>query len=99
MRGRLRANGRPVDAVYRRTDEDRLSDEHGRLTDVGAALYEPLRAGTLTCVNGFGTGVADDKLVHAYVEDMVRFYLRRGAAAALGAHLRPRRSRPVCRRF
>jgi carboxylate-amine ligase len=42
---------------------------------VGEALFEPLRAGTLTCVNGFGTGVADDKLVHAYVEEMVRFYL------------------------
>jgi uncharacterized circularly permuted ATP-grasp superfamily protein len=76
VRGRLHANGRPVDTVYRRTDEDRLSDEHGRLTEVGAALYEPLRAGTLTCVNGFGTGVADDKLVHAYVDGMIRFYLR-----------------------
>jgi uncharacterized circularly permuted ATP-grasp superfamily protein len=74
-RGRLFASGRPVDLVYRRTDEDRLTDEHGRLTAVGAALYEPLRAGTLSCVNGFGTGVADDKLVHAYVEAMIRFYL------------------------
>jgi carboxylate-amine ligase len=74
-RGRLHASGRPVDVVYRRTDEDRLTDEHGRLTMVGAALIEPLRAGTLTCVNGFGTGVADDKLVHAYVEEMIRFYL------------------------
>jgi uncharacterized circularly permuted ATP-grasp superfamily protein len=26
-------------------------------------------------VNAFGTGVADDKLVHAHVEDMIRFYL------------------------
>jgi uncharacterized circularly permuted ATP-grasp superfamily protein len=26
-------------------------------------------------VNAFGTGVADDKLMHAYVEEMVRFYL------------------------
>ena len=25
--------------------------------------------------NAFGTGVADDKLAHAYVEEMVRFYL------------------------
>ena len=31
--------------------------------------------GALGVVNAFGTGVADDKLVHAYVEDMVRFYL------------------------
>jgi uncharacterized circularly permuted ATP-grasp superfamily protein len=78
-RGRLHATidgrRRPVDVVYRRTDEDRLTDENGELTAVGAALYEPMRAGTLTCVNGFGTGVADDKLVHAYVEEMIRFYL------------------------
>ena len=30
---------------------------------------------TGACVNAFGTGVADDKLLHAYVEEMVRFYL------------------------
>jgi uncharacterized circularly permuted ATP-grasp superfamily protein len=72
-----RVDGRPtpVDVVYRRTNEDRLEDESGKLTDVGAALFEPIRAGTLTCVNAFGAGVADDKLVHAYVEEMVRFYL------------------------
>jgi uncharacterized circularly permuted ATP-grasp superfamily protein len=65
----------PVDVVYRRTDEDRLTDESGELTDVGAAMFEPLSRGTLACVNAFGAGVADDKLIHAYVEDMVRFYL------------------------
>jgi uncharacterized circularly permuted ATP-grasp superfamily protein len=72
-----RGDGRrvPVDVVYRRTDEDRLEDERGRLTYVGAALLEPVRAGTVSCVNAFGAGVADDKLMHAYVEDMVRFYL------------------------
>jgi uncharacterized circularly permuted ATP-grasp superfamily protein len=26
--------------------------------------------------NGFGAGVADDKLTHAYVEDFIRYYLR-----------------------
>jgi uncharacterized circularly permuted ATP-grasp superfamily protein len=65
----------PIDVVYRRTDEDRLTDERGELTRVGAALAEPLANGTLTCVNAFGAGVADDKLLHAYVPDMVRFYL------------------------
>ena len=34
-----------------------------------------MRAGTVTVVNAFGTGVADDKLTHAYVEDMIRFYV------------------------
>ena len=76
--GRLEArSGRSllrVDVVYRRTDEDRLTDDRGELTDVGAKLLEPVQKGTLTCVNAFGTGVADDKLVHAYVEDIVRFY-------------------------
>jgi uncharacterized circularly permuted ATP-grasp superfamily protein len=72
-----RVNGQrlPVDVVYRRTNEDRLEDEHGNLTFVGATLIAPLSAGTVTCVNAFGAGVVDDKLMHAYVEKMVRFYL------------------------
>ena len=78
-RGRLFASlpggERAVDVVYRRTDEDRLQDEHGAPTVLARLLLEPLLAGTLGCVNAFGTGVADDKLLHAYVEDMVRFYL------------------------
>jgi uncharacterized circularly permuted ATP-grasp superfamily protein len=77
--GRLEARaGRTrlrVDVLYRRTDEDRLTDRSGQLTDVGAKLWEPIKEGMLTCVNAFGTGVADDKLIHAYVESIVRFYL------------------------
>jgi carboxylate-amine ligase len=63
------------DVVYRRTNDDRLLDERGQLTAVGAALGPGLLDGTLACVNAFGNGVADDKLVHAYVEDLVRLYL------------------------
>jgi carboxylate-amine ligase len=73
---RLPEGERAVDVVYRRTDEDRLSDDRGRLTHVAELLLEPVLEGTLACVNAFGTGVADDKLLHAYVEQMVRFYLR-----------------------
>jgi len=61
--------GRPVDVVYRRTNRDEVD------TDVGALLLPAQRAGTLAVINQFGTKVADDKLAHAYVEDMVRFYL------------------------
>jgi carboxylate-amine ligase len=64
----LRATMRPVDVVYRRTNADRAG------SDVGRLLLPLVAAGTLGVVN-FGTGVADDKLVHGYVEDMVRFYL------------------------
>ncbi|MGI8412139.1 MAG: circularly permuted type 2 ATP-grasp protein [Solirubrobacteraceae bacterium] len=52
-----------------------MRDEHGHSTAVAELLLEPWLAGRLAIVNGFGTGVADDKLVHAYVEDMIRFYL------------------------
>jgi uncharacterized circularly permuted ATP-grasp superfamily protein len=65
-----------VDVIYRRTDEDRLHTVEGVLTRVGAALQDHLRDGRVAVVNALGNGVADDKLVHAHVEDMVRFYLR-----------------------
>ena len=57
-----------VDVIYRRTNADRLD------TGVGELLLEPIREGSIGVVNAFGTGVADDKLTHAYVEDMIRFY-------------------------
>ena len=66
---------RAVDVVYRRTDEDRLTDDRGEPTAIAQLLLEPVLRGTLACVNAFGTGVADDKLMHAYVEQMVQFYL------------------------
>jgi uncharacterized circularly permuted ATP-grasp superfamily protein len=65
----------PVDVVYRRTNEDRLFDAAGAPTTLADVLLGPLQAQTLGCVNAFGTGVADDKLLHMYVEEMVRFYL------------------------
>ncbi len=66
---------RPIDVVYRRTDQDRLHDSAGRATWLADLLLAPVRRGTLAVVNPFGAGLADDKLVHAYVEKMVRFYL------------------------
>src|SRR5204862_467576 len=56
--GRLR----PLDVVYRRTDEDRLRDEKGRPTWLAELLLEPVQRGLLTLVNSPGAGVADDKL-------------------------------------
>jgi uncharacterized circularly permuted ATP-grasp superfamily protein len=56
-----------VDAVYRRTNGWRLED--------GRELGRAFRERSVGIVNAFGIGVGDDKLVHAYVEDMVRYYL------------------------
>jgi carboxylate-amine ligase len=47
----------------------------GRPTWLAEMLLEPLQRGLVAVVNQPGAGVADDKLVHAYVEDMIRFYL------------------------
>jgi carboxylate-amine ligase len=61
----VRGTWQRVDVVYRRTNQDRLDEPVGRA----------LAGSEATVVNAFGAGVADDKLAHAYVEDMVRFYL------------------------
>jgi uncharacterized circularly permuted ATP-grasp superfamily protein len=68
-------DGTPVRAVYRRTDEDRLRDDDGSLTELAELLLEPLRSGYVGLVNWFGNGVADDKRVYPYVDDLVRLYL------------------------
>ncbi|HEV7845840.1 MAG TPA: circularly permuted type 2 ATP-grasp protein [Thermoleophilaceae bacterium] len=77
--GRLVAwlDGRPraVDVVYQRTGEDRFTSVDGRPTAVGEALLGPSAAGRLAVVNAPGTGVADDKLVHPHVDELVSFYL------------------------
>ena len=66
---------RRVDVVLRRTDADRVSEQGTGTTWVGEKLYEPLRAGKVRMVNTFGSGLADDKLVYAYVPEAIRFYL------------------------
>jgi len=64
-------DGRPraVDVVYHRSGDDRFSGTPLEL------LIEPAARGDLAVVNAPGAGVADDKLVHPYVDDMVRFFL------------------------
>src|SRR6202044_2896847 len=40
-----------------------------------AGLFNAYRAGNVTLANAFGTGVADDKALYAYVPDIIRYYL------------------------
>ncbi len=71
----LLPDGRRVDLLWRRTSEERLTGDDGRPDELGELLLPALRAGTVTVVNAFGTGVADDKRTFPYVEDLVRFFL------------------------
>ena len=70
-------DGRPrgIDVVYLRTDEDRFSADDGSPTAVGDLLLAPAAAGRVAVVNAPGSGVADDKLVHGRVDELVRLYL------------------------
>src|SRR3954447_19048047 len=70
------AGGRPVElhVIYLRDAVAKLRDENGDAT-WQHALLEPVRRGNLGTVSAFGSGVGDDKLTHAYSEQLIRFYL------------------------
>ena len=40
-----------------------------------AGLFNAYRAGNVTLANAFGTGVADDKALYAYVPEIIKYYL------------------------
>jgi uncharacterized circularly permuted ATP-grasp superfamily protein len=66
-----------VDVIYRRLDDDFLDPEAFRPDSLLGVpgLFRAYRAGNVTLANAVGTGVADDKAVYPYVEEMIRFYL------------------------
>ncbi len=77
--GRLRAatdqGAIEIDVLYNRSSTERLTLSGDRFTPLGEVLIEPLKNRTLACLNSFGTGVADDKALHCYVNELIRFYL------------------------
>jgi uncharacterized circularly permuted ATP-grasp superfamily protein len=66
-----------VDVIYRRIDDDFLDPETFRPDSLLGVpgLFRAYRAGNVTLANAVGTGVADDKAIYPFVEDMIRFYL------------------------
>jgi uncharacterized circularly permuted ATP-grasp superfamily protein len=66
-----------VDVIYRRIDDDFLDPKTFRADSALGVpgLMDVYRAGHVALVNAPGTGVADDKVVYAYVPEMVKFYL------------------------
>jgi uncharacterized circularly permuted ATP-grasp superfamily protein len=66
-----------VDVIYRRIDDDFLDPTVFRSDSLLGVpkLMQAYRAGNVTLANAVGTGVADDKAVYPFVEDMIRFYL------------------------
>jgi uncharacterized circularly permuted ATP-grasp superfamily protein len=66
-----------VDVIYRRIDDLFLDPEvfHPDSILGVAGLMRAWRAGNVALVNAPGAGVADDKVVYAYVPKMIEYYL------------------------
>jgi uncharacterized circularly permuted ATP-grasp superfamily protein len=66
-----------VDVIYRRIDDDFLDPKTFRPDSAlgVSGLMDVYRSGRVAIVNAPGTGVADDKVVYAYVPQMVKYYL------------------------
>src|SRR6266404_722274 len=66
-----------VDVIYRRIDDDFLDPETFRKDSMLGVpgLMGVYKAGNVALANAPGTGVADDKVVYAYVPRIIKYYL------------------------
>ncbi len=66
-----------VDVIYRRVDDDFLDPTTFREDSVLGVpgLMDAYTSGRVALANAPGTGVADDKVVYAYVPQIVKYYL------------------------
>lgn len=66
-----------VDVIYRRLDDDFLDPECFRPDSVLGVpgLMQAYKAGNVALANAPGTGIADDKVIYAYVPRMIKYYL------------------------
>ncbi len=74
---RTTAGAKQVDVVYRRLDDaflDPLAFNPDSMLGV-PGLLACYRSGNVVLANAIGTGVADDKSIYPYVDEMIRFYL------------------------
>jgi uncharacterized circularly permuted ATP-grasp superfamily protein len=65
-----------VDVIYRRIDDDFLDPEAFRPDSLLGVpgLMAAYRAGNVALANAPGNGIADDKVIYAYVPEMIRYY-------------------------
>jgi uncharacterized circularly permuted ATP-grasp superfamily protein len=65
-----------VDVIYRRIDDDFLDPQVFRADSLLGVpgVLEAYRAGRVALANAPGNGVADDKVIYAYVPEIIRYY-------------------------
>ncbi|MCC5902391.1 MAG: circularly permuted type 2 ATP-grasp protein [Halomonas sp.] len=68
---------RRVDVIYRRVDDEFLDPEAFNSDSMlgVAGLMRSWRAGKVALANAPGAGVADDKVVYAFVPEIIKYYL------------------------
>ena len=66
-----------VDVIYRRIDDDFLDPRVFRKDSMLGVpgLMDAYRKGNVSLANAPGTGIADDKVVYAYVPQIIKYYL------------------------
>jgi uncharacterized circularly permuted ATP-grasp superfamily protein len=66
-----------VDVIYRRIDDEFLDPQVFRADSLLGVpgLMEVYRAGRVALANAPGTGIADDKVLYAYVPQIIKYYL------------------------
>jgi len=67
-----------VDVLYRRIDDDFLDPQAFRKDSMLGVpgLFDVYRRGNVALANAPGCGVADDKVIYAFVPAMIRYYLK-----------------------
>jgi uncharacterized circularly permuted ATP-grasp superfamily protein len=70
-----------IDVLYRRIDDDFLDPKVFREDSMLGVpgLIDAYRAGRIALANAPGTGIADDKVVYAYVPQIIKYYLAEDA--------------------
>jgi len=66
-----------IDVLYRRLDDDFLDPRVFRSDSMLGVpgLMDAYRSGRIALANAPGTGIADDKVVYAYVPQIIKYYL------------------------
>ncbi len=66
-----------VDVIYRRIDDDFIDPATFRADSMLGikGITEVYRRGRVAFANALGTGVADDKVIYAYVPQIIKYYL------------------------
>jgi uncharacterized circularly permuted ATP-grasp superfamily protein len=65
-----------VDVIYRRIDDDFIDPDVFRPDSMLGVkgLFEVYRTGRIAMANAPGTGIADDKVIYAYVPKIIKYY-------------------------